>query len=153
MNEPVTQRSTAAEKVALFRSLFRGRDDIYPRRFDSRKTGRSGYAPACGNEWVGGICEKPRIKCADCLNRKFLAVTDDVVTWHLSGRDPQARDFVMGVYPMLQDETCFFLAADFDGDAWQMDSRALLATATELGLPIALERSRSGNRGHAWFFF
>src|SRR3954467_13220890 len=102
-------------------TLFRGREDVYHRRVESRKTGRSGYAPACGNEWVRGICEKPRIKCADCLNRKFLAITDEVVTWHLSGGDPQKRDFVMGVYPMLQDETCFFLAADFDGDAWQMD--------------------------------
>ena len=153
MNEPVTHRSTVAEKVALFRLLFRGRDDVYPRRFESRKTGRSGYAPACANEWVRGLCEKPRIKCADCPNRQFLAVTGDVVTWHLSGRDPQGRDFVMGVYPMLQDETCFFLAADFDGDAWQMDAQAFVATARELGLSAALERSRSGNGGHAWFFF
>lgn len=153
MSPSVTHLSSALEKIALFRSLFRGREDVYPRRFESRKTGRSGYAPACANEWIRGICDKPRIKCADCPNRQFLAITNDVVTWHLSGRDPQGRDFVMGMYPMLQDETCFFLAADFDGDAWQKDAEAFGVAATKLGLPVALERSRSGNGGHAWFFF
>jgi hypothetical protein len=72
----VDQTSPSAAKIALFRSLFRGREDVYPRRFESRKTGRAGYAPACGNEWVRGVCEKPRIKCADCPNRRFLSVTD-----------------------------------------------------------------------------
>jgi hypothetical protein len=74
----VSQHSPAAAKIALFRSLFRGRNDVYPRRFESRKTGKSGYAPACANEWVQGICEKPRIKCAVCPHRRFLPVTDDV---------------------------------------------------------------------------
>ncbi len=83
----LSQHSPAAAKIALFRSLFRGRDDVYPRRFESRKTGKSGYAPACANEWVRGICEKPRIKCAECPHRRFLPVTDDVIRWHLSGRD------------------------------------------------------------------
>jgi hypothetical protein len=83
----IDRRSPAAEKVALFRSLFRGRDDVYPRRFESRRTGRAGYAPACGNEWVRGVCEKPRIKCADCAHRAFLPVTDEVIRWHLSGKD------------------------------------------------------------------
>ena len=71
------QTSSPEAKIALFRSLFRGRDDVYPRRFESRKTGKSGYAPACSNEWVRGICEKPRIKCAECPSRRFLPVTDD----------------------------------------------------------------------------
>ena len=74
---PVDQTSSPQVKIALFRSLFRGRDDVYPRRFESCKTGRSGYAPACANEWVRGVCEKPRIKCAECPNRRFLPVTDD----------------------------------------------------------------------------
>ena len=106
----VNQRSPAQAKIALFRSLFRGREDVYPRRFESRKTGRAGYSPACANEWVAGICEKPRIKCSECPHQRFLAVTDEVIRWHLSGRDGQGRGFVMG-YPMLLDETCFFLAA------------------------------------------
>ncbi len=148
----VTQRSPAAAKIALFRSLFRGREDVYPRRFESRKTGRAGYQPACGNEWVRGVCEKPRIKCMDCPNQRFLRVTDEVIRWHLSGRDDQGRDFVMGVYPMLRDETCSFLAVDFDRDSWQEDTGAFLETCRRLDLSAALERSRSGNGGHVWFF-
>jgi len=110
----VNQHSPAEAKIALFRSLFRGREDVYPRRFESRKTGRAGYSPACADEWVAGICEKPRIKCSECPHQRFLPVTDEVLRWHLSGRDDQGRGFVMGVYPMLLDKTCFFLAADFD---------------------------------------
>lgn len=150
---PVTQASDQPRKIALFRSLFRGREDVYPRRFESRLTGRSGYAPACGNEWVRGLCEKPRIKCAACPNRQFLPVTDDVIRWHLCGRDPTGRDCVIGVYPMLPDESCHFLAADFDGDAWQQDASAVMETCRRLGLPAALERSRSGAGGHVWLFF
>jgi len=97
----ITNHSLPATKVKLFRSLFRGREDVYPRRFESRKTGKSGYAPACANEWVRGICEKPRIKCTDCPNRQFLQITDEVIGWHLSGRDARGLDFVMGVYAML----------------------------------------------------
>ena len=149
----VNQRSPAQAKVALFRSLFRGREDVYPQRFESRKTGRAGYSPACGNEWVRGICEKPRIKCSECPHQHFLPVTDDVIRWHLCGHDDKGREFVMGVYPMLRDETCFFLAADFDKATWQQDAGAFLETCRQMSVPAALERSRSGNGGHVWFFF
>ena len=97
----VTQSSPAHAKIALFRSLFRGREDVYPRRFESRKTGKSGYTPACAHEWVRGVCEKPRIKCADCPQRRFLPVTDEVIRWHLSGKDGDGEPFVAGVYPLL----------------------------------------------------
>ncbi|MGD1083726.1 MAG: DEAD/DEAH box helicase family protein [Verrucomicrobiota bacterium] len=149
----VTNQSPPAAKIRLFRSLFRGREDVYPRRFESRKTGKSGYAPACANEWVRGICEKPRIKCADCPSRRFLQITDEVTGWHLSGYDARGLDFVMGAYPMLQDETCFFLAVDFDDGDWQQDAAAFLETCRRLDAPAVLERSRSGNGGHVWFFF
>ena len=149
----VTNNSRPAAKIELFRSLFRGRDDVYPRRFESRKTGKSGYAPACANEWIRGVCEKPRIKCTDCPNRRFLQITDEVIGWHLSGRDDRGVDFVMGVYAMLQDETCFFLAVDFDGEAWQPDAAAFLETCRRLNVSAVLERSRSGDGGHIWFFF
>jgi len=149
----VHQHSSADAKIRLFRSLFRGRDDVYPRRFESRKTGRSGYAPACGNEWVRGICEKPRIKCAECQYRQFLPLTDEVIRWHLSGFDHAGEPFVAGIYPMLQDETCFFLAADFDKEGWREDSLAFMETCRALGVPAALERSRSGRGGHVWLFF
>jgi superfamily II DNA or RNA helicase/very-short-patch-repair endonuclease len=150
---PVTNASSPAEKIVLFRSLFRGREDVYPRRFESRKTGKAGYAPACANEWVRGVCEKPKIKCAECPHRRLLPVTDEVIRWHLSGRDERGRDFVMGVYPMLLDETCLFLAVDFDLESWQADAGAFIETCCRLDVPVAVERSRSGNGGHVWFFF
>ena len=152
-NSAVKKDSSPADKVRLFRSLFRGREDVYPRRFENQRTGKSGYAPACANEWVRGVCEKPRIKCTDCPNRRFFHVTDETIGWHLSGRDAVGRDFVMGAYAMLLDETCFFLAADFDREDWQRDASAFLETCRRLDVPVALERSRSGNGAHFWFFF
>lgn len=149
----VNHRSAPEAKIALFRSLLLGREDVYPRRFESRKTGKSGYAPACANEWARDLCDKRSVKCAECPNRRFLPVTDDVIRWHLSGRDDSGQDFVMGVYPMLQDETCFFLASDFDKESWQEDVSAFLETCRHTGLPVALERSRSDNGGHVWMFF
>ncbi|HNQ22593.1 MAG TPA: DEAD/DEAH box helicase family protein [Phycisphaerae bacterium] len=150
---PLDNHSSPEDKIALFSSLFRGRDDVYPRRFESRRTGKSGYQPACANEWVRDVCEKPRVKCAECAHRRFLPVTDDVIRWHLSGQDDDGREFVMGVYPMLLDETCFFLAIDFDKAQWRDDVAAVLETCRNMDLPVALERSRSGNGGHVWFFF
>ena len=149
----VDNESSPDRKIALFRSLFRGREDIYPRRFESVSSGRSGYAPACANEWVPGVCAKPRIKCAECPNRQFLAVTDNEVRWHLTGADDFGKPFVMGVYPMLLDETCHFLAVDFDGPTWAADARAYLDACAGLEVPAALERSRSGAGAHVWVFF
>ena len=149
----LTQKSSSCTKIALFQSLFRGREDLYPQRFESKKTGRAGYSPACGNEWVRGICEKPKIKCSECRHRRFLSVTDDVVRWHLSGHDDSGKAFVMGIYPMLLDETCFFLAADFDKSTWQDDSLSFLKTCQKLNVPAAIERSRSGKGAHVWIFF
>lgn len=151
--EAINRHSTAAVKIAFFRSLFRGREDVYPRRFESRRTGKSGYAPACANEWVRGVCEKPQVKCAVCPHRRCLPVTDDVIRWHLSGRDAGDQPFVAGVYPLLVDETCHFLAADFDKAGWQSDALVFVRGCRRLGLAAALERSRSGRGGHVWLFF
>ena len=149
----VDYSSSPTAKITLFRSLFRGRDDVYSRRFESRKTGKSGYQPACGNEWMPGLCRKPAIKCTACRNQRFLPVTDEVVSRHLTGKDDVGRNFVMGVYPMLLDETCFFLAMDFDKADWQQDVSIVLHTFRRLGIPAAVERSRSGRGGHIWVFF
>lgn len=139
--------SSAEEKVALFRNLFRGREDVFPRLWEKTKTGRKGYSPVCSNEWVRDTCQKPRVKCGKCSHQAFLPVTDQVVLDHLQGRH------VIGVYPLLSDETSFFLAADFDGASWQEDVTAFVATCQRIGVPPAIERSRSGKGAHAWFFF
>ena len=152
---PVTNQSSQEAKIALFRSLFRGRDDVYARRFESLKTGKQGYQPVCRNEWASGICKKPKARCDDCAHRDLLPVTDDVVRNHLLGIDPQdrsGRDFTRGVYPMLLDETCWFLAVDLDKATWQEDAGAFLETCRLFDVPAALERSRSGNGGHCWIF-
>ena len=138
---------TGPEKVTLFRSLFRGRDDVFPVLWTSSKTGRTGYSPACGNEWTPGVCEKPRVRCGECPNQAFVPVSDRVILDHLRGRH------VAGVYPLLADETCWFLAADFDKAEWMKDVAAFRAACNGAGLPVAVERSRSGNGAHAWFFF
>ena len=154
----VTNISPAAEKVALFRRLFAGRTDVFPVRWDNPKSGKSGYAPACANEWVRGVCGKPQVKCGDCSHRAFIPVTPDVIECHLRGEDrirPTGRggSFVAGVYPLFFDDTCSFLAVDFDDENWVADALAYVATCRELGVPAALERSRSGNGGHVWIFF
>ncbi|MFH1614306.1 MAG: DEAD/DEAH box helicase family protein [Planctomycetota bacterium] len=148
--------SPSEDKIKLFRSLFRGREDVYPRRFESVKTGKNGYQPACKNEWITGICDKPRTKCADCNYREYLPVTDHVIKWHLRGNNPEEygnKDFTIGVYPMLPDEKCWFLAADFDKSTWEKDIQAYAKTCADMNVPISIERSRSGNGGHVWMFF
>lgn len=142
-----TTRLSANEKVALFRRLFRGRTDVYPIRWESKTSGKSGYAPACANEWRAGVCEKPRIKCGDCRHRLLLPLTDTVIYGHLAGKH------VAGVYPLLEDDSCHFLAVDFDEAEWQEDARAFIRSCYELGVPAALEISRSGQGAHAWVFF
>ena len=153
MVDGVTHSSPPEAKIALFMHRFRGRDELYARRFESAKTGKSGYAPACANEWARGLCEKPRVACASCPNRKFLPLTPEIIGQHLTGKDASGRPFVLGVYPLLQDERCAWVAADFDGDAWQEDAAAVCACAWELGFPAAMERSRSGAGAHLWWFF
>ena len=152
-NAPVTNASSSGEKVELFRSLFAGRPDVFPVRWENRKTGRAGYSPACFNEWVRGICGKPTVKCGDCKHQRFIPPDASVIGRHLRGGEGPSADFVAGVYPLLRDDTCWFLAADFDKDSWAEDAGALLETCRAKGVPAALERSRSGNGGHVWIFF
>ena len=149
----VTSQSTQESKIALFRSLFRGREDVYAKRFENPRTGKKGYQPVFRIEWDSGPFEKQKIRRED---REYLPVTEEVFRNHLLGANPQDKskhDFTMGIYPMLPDETCWFLAADFDKATWQEDVAAFLETCRLFNVPAALERSRSGNGGHIWIFF
>jgi len=144
---PAAANLTPEDKVALFLRLFRGREDVYPKLWQNQQADKKGYSPACSNEWIRGVCEKPRVRCGECPNQAFLPVTADTILDHLQGRH------VIGVYPMLKDETCCFLAADFDKEAWREDVMAFTETCRRARVPYAIERSRSGNGAHVWFFF
>ncbi len=144
---PESSRLSTAEKVALFRRLFRGRTDVYPIRWQSQTSGKSGYSPACANEWRAGVCEKPRIKCGDCSHRLLIPLSDTVIYNHLAGEQ------TVGVYPLLEDDSCYFLAVDFDEADWRDDARAFMQSCHALGVPATLEISRSGQGAHAWVFF
>lgn len=146
---PQTEGSSLTNnaKIALFRRLFRGREDVYPKLWVSGKTGKKGYSPVCSNEWLPGTCGKPKVKCGECPNQEFAALGDREVAAHLKG------DHVIGVYALLPDETCWFLAVDFDKHAWTDDVAAFREACKAHDVPVAVERSRSGNGAHAWFFF
>jgi superfamily II DNA or RNA helicase len=148
ISEPPSEPAqfTTAGKIALFRRLFRGRSDVYPQRWESAK-GTSGYSPACGNEWKTGVCHKPKVKCGDCTRRLLLPVTDQEIYDHLTGKH------TIGVYPLLGDDRCYFLAVDFDEADWREDALAFMQSCREVQIPAALEISRSGNGAHVWIFF
>jgi hypothetical protein len=139
--------ATAAQRIALFRSLFRGREDIYAIRWENND-GRSGYMPKADRDWKSYLSAKDEDrKKVDRLTRAYRPLTDDVIHGHLVGEQ------TVGIYPLLQDETCWLLAVDFDKKAWHEDTAAFLAACSELSVPAALERSRSGKGGHVWIFF
>ena len=146
VTETPAQYLRTQDKLELFKRLFRGRTDVFPLRWES-KTGKTGYSPACANEWRPGVCQKPKIKCAECNHRQLVPVDDHVLYRHLAG------EIVAGVYPLLADDTCFFLAVDFDEADWREDLLSFVQSCRELGVPVALEISRSGNGAHAWIFF
>jgi superfamily II DNA or RNA helicase len=152
----VVNTSPVAAKVALFRRLFAGRTDVYPLRWENVPAQKSGYAPACANEWRRGICGKPQLKCTECPNQAFIPVSDEMIGSHLRGEaraGGRTVPFVAGVYPLLADETCWFLALDFDGESWSRDALAFMETCGARNVPASLEQSRSGQGGHVWIFF
>ena len=141
--------SNPLDKIKLYMALFKGRDDVFAKRWESKKKGTSGYSPVCLNEWKAGLCRKPAESCRNCPNKAYAALDEKIIDAHLRGRS----NFVAGIYPLLRDETCCFLAIDFDEGDWQKDVSALRDICREFSIPVAIERSRSGNGSHAWFFF
>ena len=142
----VASASPVAAKLALFRTLFRGREDVFAVRWQN-KAGRSGYAPACAHEWDRSVCCKPQVKCADCPNRALLPLTDEMIRDHLTGRH------TVGIYPLLPDETCRFLALDFDKAEWRHDVSSFAGVCAQSDVPAYVEVSRSGDGAHVWVFF
>jgi superfamily II DNA or RNA helicase len=138
---------TQDEQLTLFLNLFRCRESVYPKRWENTTSGKSGYAPVCRNEWVQPLCQKPTIKCTECHNQAFLLLDEDAIQAHLQGK------ITAGTYAINEDDSCVFLACDFDGSAWKEDVSAYRESARALGIEVAIERSRSGNGAHAWIFF
>jgi superfamily II DNA or RNA helicase len=143
----VDNTSDSSAKIHLFMSIFKGRSDVYAKRWENKNKGISGYSPVCLNQWQAGVCKKPKISCSKCENKDYAALDENAIENHLRG------NIVAGVYPMLQDETCHFLAVDFDEADWQNDISVFRDICIELSIPVAVERSRSGNGAHVWFFF
>ena len=137
---------TSNQKITIFRSLFRGRTDVFATRWQNQQ-GRNGYSVACNNEWSKGICHKPRVKCQECKHRLFTEISNQVIYRHLAGQQ------IVGLYPLLHDNTCYLLAADFDKGEWQEEVKAMSQACTEYGIPHTIEISRSGNGAHLWIFF
>ncbi len=135
------------EKIALFLDLFGARKSVYPKFWENTKTGKKGYSPACDNEWKPGICRKPQIKCAECCHQRFPPLDERAIEAHLRG------DQTIGVYALRENDSCVFIAADFDGDGWRNDIVAYRDAARKCGVEVSIERSRSGNGAHAWIFF
>ena len=150
----VTSASPARDKLELFRNLFTGRKDVYAHGY-RRKDGGIGYAPACANEWKSGTCPKAshqKVKCAECGNRVFPELSDATIIDHFKGNDDRLRD-VIGQYVLDSDSNTKVLVIDFDGADWKEATNAIRLVAKSHGIDAAVERSRSGNGAHVWFFF
>jgi len=144
---PTSEVYTAERKIAVFRNLFRGREDVFAIRWEGR-AGKSGYSAAGVMDGRAIHASKPEDRKRVGLKTRILQpLTDDVIKNHLTGKQ------TIGIYPLLPDETCWFLAVDFDKKSWIADAAAFMATCRSFEVSAFVERSRSGNGAHAWMFF
>ncbi len=142
----IDNTSKPEDKIKLFMALFRGRTDVYAKRWVNKK-GVPGYSPVCINLFRKGLCLKPKESCTACKNKAYAPMTPEIIGAHLQGKN------IIGLYPMLKDDCCNLLAIDFDGDKWQKDVSIIQKITGLHNIPLAVERSRSGNGAHVWFFF
>ena len=144
----MSDKLTAQEKIDIYKNLFRGRDDVFATRWESNDKTKTGYTPACLNEWKRGACVKiDKGKCKDCQNQKYASLSEYYIEQHLRGYK------TYGMYPLLDGNDSYFIVADFDGENWQAEAAKFIEKCDEYHLPAYLERSRSGNGGHVWLFF
>lgn len=139
----ITQNSSSNEKIDLFLSLFKGRADVCAKRWKNKP----GYSPYCYNDFKPGICNKPKIKCTECKSSRFAPLDEEQIKNHLLGK------YVLGLYPMTTNDTCFLLAMDFDESTWGEDIKVIMSVSNNNNIPVYAERSRSGEGCHLWFFF
>ena len=133
-------------QINLYRSLFRGRDDVYARRWE--KNGRRGWSPAYSLDWTEFNAHRAAGgSLKDFGNKELTPLTDQVITQHLQGKE------AIGVYPILPNNTSPFIAGDFDKASWQDDIHTFVAVCVEHKLQPYCEISRSGNGAHVWVFF
>ena len=146
------QKLTSEEKIKIFQSYFRGRTDIYANRYISKLTGRKGYSFACENRFNRQNCAITLRtgSCNKCSYRNPSALTEDTIKVHFTKRNNQNP---IAIYPMLSDNTCYFLAFDFDDDYWFESMLSLCRICTSKRIHPLMERSQSGNGGHLWIFF
>lgn len=139
---------TSQEKINLFQSLFRGRNDVFAKYWERADKSMSGYSPVCANEWKTGVCNKlQKKKCKDCSNSIYSIFSAKNIEEHLRGYK------IYGIYPLLDDNTSYFVAVDFDGENWSKSATELFIQCQKYNIPAYLERSRSGNGCHLWVFF
>ena len=137
-NQPhtVNRQSSPQEKIDLFKLLFSGRQDVFALRWFNAKTNKSGYSPVCGNKWLSGKCDLKKYSCASCPYKLPVALTDNYIYNHLTGKDEFCRD-VIGLYPLMEGNLCKFLAMDFDSHAsnnqgtWEDDILAVHKTFSD----------------------
>lgn len=154
----INRHSTPQQKIDLFKSLFSGRQDVFALRWFNPKSNKSGYSPVCRNKWASGKCDLKKYSCATCPFKLPVSLTDNYIYNHLAGRDEFSRD-VIGLYPLMEENLCKFLAMDFDSHdtknqtTWKEDILAVHKASSDFGIKSYIEISRSGNGGHLWIFF